>query len=327
MEQTQKIYDFNKENHDGLYTVVDIDSKKYIFLGQTGHGKTSTILKLKDNYTPEEQEVYSKTEKSEVFSILTTRNNKNYHFEIMDTPGFKETQTSNKSRSDEEIRDIIVECIDKDMAKINAICIFHDSTKLLDDSVMSVYEYLSTMIDDEFKSNCILILTKCEEKFIPDQQNINLIDKYINKLLSGKNGEIFKKLCKGGIVFTGAFTHDKYVKLYGNDNKLNEIRKEMKEMNTSLVDVLCKFETKSFPSKTLKIVKDKRKKELSDCIISWLSKKEINIYTPIVLNNKYSLRKYKITSYTLGIILLISLGINIWFGVELYYFMHSPFCV
>jgi len=239
---------------------VKIKSKNIILFGKTGSGKTSFVNKLFADYIPEKVSTYSKTEQPRKHTLLTTIDKEFIVLNIMDTPGFKETKAeTQKIRSDQQLMEIIFNCIDENMSNIDVFCIVHNVTDKLTAESMEVFTLLNQVIDADFKKNCVLLLTHAEDKYIPTLKD-DLIEAYVKELLVGDNGKIIKSLCQGGIVITGAYSYDQYVKAdHSQKGKLEELRRETKEMNDLAVKTLCTFENTGFPSREMERIIKLRK--------------------------------------------------------------------
>eukprot|EP01084_Bolivina_argentea_P194628 333958_1 len=112
-------------SEDLEYELVKAEVRNIIFAGKSRSGKSTLIEVLKDvNHSPKEMDILAGTQAASLatFTMESKQQNKNLHFNIMDTPGLYERQLDPKNeRTNEVILDIIKKCIDLEITKIKKI--------------------------------------------------------------------------------------------------------------------------------------------------------------------------------------------------------------
>lgn len=243
--------------------------KTIVFVGKTKNGKSTVINTIED--------VTTINQESGIFSITTTAHVKDLYMEIdnikyiihcMDTPGLKEIKSINskeKQREDEIIEDLISDCANLNILKIDIVFI----TIRLGNSVdLAEFEVLSTLskLFKEAQNNFCLLLTNCENKNDIDKE------KFVDDLFNHPNFQHFKKLfTKDNIFFAGAITNSNII-----STMPTQFKEYMKNIQRMRYKLLKKIITTSNPVEVKKFDSFRERQKMIDNSIRQLSDLQVD---------------------------------------------------
>jgi len=177
-----------KQYTDDDNIVINSEIRNVLLVGRTKSGKTTLRYNLRNPYIVGMiQTLFSTTIKANCETYSVKIQNKHYTYNIIDTPGLYERTIDNNNRTDEELMNIIFECVSSNM--VNLHCVYFVITRSLNypDYELEILKKLKEYFPPLY-NKVKIILTNCEKTNI---NTLNNNKKELSKVLNMEENKIF----------------------------------------------------------------------------------------------------------------------------------------
>jgi len=231
------------------YKFRNTEVRNILLVGRSRSGKTTVIRTLRGvENAIKPLTIFSDTKSVNFrsFSLQGRQNTLDYTFNIIDTPGlFEVKRTGQKARTDEEILDMIADCLKNEITKIHAIILFCSLTAGVDNTDVIAMKKLIECFGTE--TNMAICVTRSENMSSEDREKIS------NELEEHKDmGDLITQV-NNNIFFMGAVDPEKIT----DQETLKKYVEKVISDRAILLEFffLCKHDTRI---DELKFVTDKR---------------------------------------------------------------------
>lgn len=240
-----------------------------LLVGKTTSGKT-TLMKVLENewYKPPTGKLVSGTRAATLTPLtITLPDGKKVCLNVIDTPGlFEKRQKLDDTRTNHVLLEIAQTCLSREITKIHVLCIVAAANSgLLRDDVDAIKELIDFFGAEQIKNNCLLVLTRSENK--PASAKTNLRD----DLRDREDLQELNRVFGLGISFMGAIDADA-VETLGEVIE-EPMARRVAEMKDALLDLLL-AERDEVPVPELKSAKKAQQQEIQRLINSTREKEK-----------------------------------------------------
>jgi hypothetical protein len=198
--------------------VYDIKQYNVLILGESRSGKTTFRKVLKNINFVTKMEVWRGTispiSKSTLFSI----DNDFIAINMLDTPGFAEASVG-VNRSDDGIRNMIIEYVKRDIVRIDLILIAINGSSGINASQVSNITAVLKFLGRQVASRTCMLITHFENRSVEEES------RWAEEFKSNPNMSFLTKACEGGFLFTGALDKNQFDNIALRDSYITQQRR------------------------------------------------------------------------------------------------------
>jgi GTPase SAR1 family protein len=229
---------------------IPADIRNVLFCGASRSGK-STIFHVMQNpvYSPEKISIFSDTKFTsfKTFTLRDRQENRIHNFvvSLIDTPGtfeLRSTKEEFESRSNDQISDLVVDCINHEVTYLNLLCLVVNAQKFSETEMDSIDLFLNLF--GKTSIPILLCLTHADEIRLERREEIILELKEHPRLTPYFNEQLFKIQWMGCVNmkqtnYVDVKTIDNQYKLVANwrDEFMDEIFNAKKRVELDTTDI------------------------------------------------------------------------------------------
>jgi len=224
MKKEKKIYDDIKKINDDnkIFVTESTEIRNLIFIGRTRCGKSTAIKVIKNPISISDSlQLFSETKNPNLTTMLINdkENNKYYVFNIIDTPGLFELikiekikeeikieigTDDTRLRNDEELLNLIDDCMKKEITRIHLICFVCDISNGINENDIDAIIKIKQKYNFNIGKQSMLLFTHCKD----NEECERLIKDFFKhpKVVDNKLEDYLKQ----GYSFLGALNNDDF---------------------------------------------------------------------------------------------------------------------